>query len=787
MGLGYRGTFTLCIDNTVTYDYVAGAIELTNLNNWCSANAAYTTINATADGLKGSCWENGPNYTRWFKFTAISPNVTLQMKVAGAEGTLQHPNIALWQADAVTQVGCTKRINATTDISLSSTALVVGNTYYISCDNYMGSWYKGTFSLCIDNVDTDYYSIADGAWNDGNNWSIVSHVGPAAASYPNVGDVAHIQDNTINITTPEVAAEVNLNVNALTTLLNINGGSLAISGQLNLTNTGNNFDGSILVQGTGSLIVNDAATFTRNGGANAFGLAVETGSSVTINKNFEWISTGGTVTNSTLTLNGSGALIVGQDLIFNHTGGMKMFTQLNNTSTLTASRDISFIAGADNLVEMELNNSSSLRIKRNVLRGTSSYGKLTCNNNTTVIYNGTANSQLVGAGGSGTGDTFTYQNLTFDNTHITIPQLILTGGNLIVQKQLVFANGIVKSTPTNMLVVNDSTSTFLGSATSYVYGPLKKIGTSAYTFHVGKAGKYAPISISAPSVATDYFTAEYFNTNSTPTYNTALHDVSINHVSKSEYWILDRVGTSNVNVTLSWDNSRSGLIDTISKLVVARWDGSTWKDHGNGGTTGNTSAGTIISSASITSFSPFTLASITIANPLPITLISFDATLIKNNVWLVWKTQTEINNDYFTLERSSNLENWETIKEVNGAGNSNTTLGYSTVDQKPLDGVSYYRLKQTDFNGAYSYSDIKSIKNNGFDNLTVYPNPIKDQLTIFNNLCDGCVVKIYSSFGQLMFEGKQQTINTYLWKNGIYELMLYNSKGKIVNKARIVK
>ena len=243
IGLGYRGTFTLCIDNQLTYDYVAGAVELTDLNNWCSANAEYTTVHATADGLKGSCWENGPNYTRWFKFVAVSPNVTLQMKVAGAEGSLQHPNIALWQSDAVTQVGCTKRINATADISLSSAALVVGNTYYISCDNYVGAGYRGTFTLCIDNVDTEYYSIVDGVWNDGNNWSIVYHNGPAAASYPNAGDIAYIKGNTITVTGTEIAAEINLSdTTSSTTNLTINGGTLTIAGQATMRNGGTNLD-----------------------------------------------------------------------------------------------------------------------------------------------------------------------------------------------------------------------------------------------------------------------------------------------------------------------------------------------------------------------------------------------------------------------------------------------------------------------------------------------------------------------------------------------------------------
>ena len=98
-------------------------------------------------------------------------------------------------------------------------------------------------------------------------------------------------------------------------------------------------------------------------------------------------------------------------------------------------------------------------------------------------------------------------------------------------------------------------------------------------------------------------------------------------------------------------------------------------------------------------------------SPLPVKLISFNANLLKNSVWLDWKTETEINNNYFTIERSSNIEYWESIKEVKGAGNSNSTLSYSIVDQKPLLGISYYRLKQTDFNGEFSYSNFAIINN----------------------------------------------------------------------------
>ncbi|MCC7332911.1 MAG: T9SS type A sorting domain-containing protein [Flavobacteriales bacterium] len=777
VGLGYRGTFSLCIDNTVDYDYSLGAIELTDLNNWCSANAAYTTINATPDGLKGSCWENGPNYTRWFKFVAVSPNVTVQMKTGGAEGNLQHPNVALWESDATTQVACTKRTSAYADVSMSSGALVVGNTYYISCDNYVGTSYRGTFSLCIDNVDTEYYSIADGNWNNPNNWSIVYHNGPAAASYPTSGDIAYIRGNSITVPTVEAAAEVIMNDSSYApTNITINGGTLNIAGKMSFTNSGTNLDQIIAVTVNGKLNINDNLTLNRAGGNNLFDLTVANGCSVTVNKDFIINSSGGGTNNNQVIINGNGTLTVNRDFLLTETGGIKTFIQMNNTSKLNAKRDIQITATTDNKIAFELNNTSTLSIGRNFKRGTPAYGILTSNNTSTVNYNGTMYSQTVASGGSGTGDVISYKNLVFNNTHITVPQLTISGGNLAVENQLTLTSGIVKTTSSNLLIMNNGTTTSGGSSTSYIDGPIRKIGTSAYTFHVGKGGFYAPIKISAPSVATDYFTAEYYNADPTPLYNTALHDVSINHLSTIEYWTLDRAGTSNVNVTLTWDTPRSGIIDTIANLVVARWNGTTWKDHGNGGTTGNTTAGSVISSAPVTSFSPFTLASTTTANPLPVKLVLFDANSTKNSVWLTWQTETEINNDYFTVERSSDLTNWETIKQVQGAGNSNSKLNYAAVDQKPLNGISYYRLKQTDFNGEYSYSDIRSINYNSIGDFTVYPNPVKDKLTIKSN-CKDCLVSIFSSMGQKIYSGSDFELDTKNWASGVYEVVIINNEG----------
>lgn len=109
---------------------------------------------------------------------------------------------------------------------------------------------------------------------------------------------------------------------------------------------------------------------------------------------------------------------------------------------------------------------------------------------------------------------------------------------------------------------------------------------------------------------------------------------------------------------------------------------------------------------------------------LPIELVSFNAIKNANRVDAYWTTISELNNDYFTLERSKDGLTFETVVTTDGAGSSNYILNYSETDFNPYDGISYYRLKQTDYNGSSSYSQVVAV-NYIFteDNLSVYPNP----------------------------------------------------------------
>ncbi|MCH8904722.1 MAG: T9SS type A sorting domain-containing protein [Bacteroidetes bacterium] len=107
-----------------------------------------------------------------------------------------------------------------------------------------------------------------------------------------------------------------------------------------------------------------------------------------------------------------------------------------------------------------------------------------------------------------------------------------------------------------------------------------------------------------------------------------------------------------------------------------------------------------------------------------VSLISFKAEQEEDYVYIFWKTASEKNNDYFTIERSLNGIDFEKIGTIRGERNSLEVVQYSLEDNNPLPGTIYYRLKQTDFDGNFSYFPMVTIdyKHDQKSGLHVYPN-----------------------------------------------------------------
>ena len=157
------------------------------------------------------------------------------------------------------------------------------------------------------------------------------------------------------------------------------------------------------------------------------------------------------------------------------------------------------------------------------------------------------------------------------------------------------------------------------------------------------------------------------------------------------------------------------------------------------------------------------------ATTLPITLICFKGRQLKNGSNLIeWSTSSEINNAYFTIEQSINAHDFNEIGVVNGAGNSNDQLFYQFSHDNPKEGINYYRLKQTDFNGDYSYSDIIAINPSSFDYEIVYSN---NYLSISSVSDKSFQVEIYDITGKIIYSNKinkSQKISTSKFDSGIY-------------------
>ncbi len=135
------------------------------------------------------------------------------------------------------------------------------------------------------------------------------------------------------------------------------------------------------------------------------------------------------------------------------------------------------------------------------------------------------------------------------------------------------------------------------------------------------------------------------------------------------------------------------------------------------------------------------------SSTLPVELVSFNLENQNDHVHLSWTTATELNNDFFDIQRTADLIQWETIGRVYGSGNSSSLIEYHFNDYHPLPTTSYYRLKQVDYDGTTSYSSIARIALKCFNDIHSYPNPAQDVLTV-NSCFDRRFIRIFNINGQ---------------------------------------
>lgn len=333
-------------------------------------------------------------------------------------------------------------------------------------------------------------------------------------------------------------------------------------------------------------------------------------------------------------------------------------------------------------------------------------GTFNCNDRA-VFFDGSANQNIAGT------NAVSLDYLFMQNTGpgVTLQRAVT------ITDTLHLSDGVITTTDANLLTMTSASamsSTLGGSTDSYVDGPMAKdfAATTLFIFPLGESGTYAPAGVTPTTTSATTYKANYALTDPDGAGYTGSNLAgTIDHVSAIEYWELSRTaGAADCALRLYYGSH--SVVDNSplnNTLLVAHWSSgdSEWKDEGSTTVSGDATSG-YVESGTITSFSPFTLASGDANNPLPVALVAFTAAPEDNVVALQWETHSELNNRLFTVERAAtaDMELVEVIGTLPGAGTTSERQHYELYDLQPINGWNYYRLRQTDEDGTNAWSHV---------------------------------------------------------------------------------
>ena len=439
-------------------------------------------------------------------------------------------------------------------------------------------------------------------------------------------------------------------------------------------------------------------------------------------------------------------------------------TATTNVTIPTGSANMPVIINAQQANNIAIQSAASLTL--NVAASQLSvFGNITNNGSFT-----NSNGKLIFTGSAAqTIPTGTYAKVQVNNA-----AGLTLGGAVTLNDSLVLTNGIV-SLANNNLTLGSTAYANTGSTTSYI----KTNGTgSAIINGIGTTGKTGNIAIPvgnasfnpivfANSGTTDNFTVRVIDSVTT-TYSGSTPTgakIIANAVGKS--WIINEAvaGGSNANITLQWNTADELTGFARANSYLAYHNGTIWMSNVAGAASGSNPY--TQTRSGITSFSAFGVGS---AGTLPVELITFNGKRVNEKAELNWVTASEVNNDYFIVERSSNNKTFTAIGEkVKGAGNSNTVNQYQVYDNDAIAFATqnaiqtiYYRLRQVDFDGTINYSKVISISATedavGFD-ASVYPNPFNGTIhvNVSTNTNEETHLEVYDLNGKTVYS---QTITT---------------------------
>ncbi len=431
-------------------------------------------------------------------------------------------------------------------------------------------------------------------------------------------------------------------------------------------------------------------------------------------------------------------------------------------------------------------------------------GTRSFNTGADYIYNGSS------AQVTGNGLPATVRNFTINNDR----DVTLTN-NFSVSSTLYLINGKIITSNNEISVTNTGSTAISGHSTrSYVIGSLRRSvnGSGIYDYPVGATFSYQLLTLTLSSTSGfSTIASEFVAGDPAPggLRTPILKDgAAYSKMLNMGYWRLEPnspLTSGSYGVALygsGFSNTADASSTNPSDYVTFKRpsSGNDWDVMGTRDVSKQfVLAGQIVTyNGGYTTFSHFGQG--TGGGTLPIKLMSFDADLNNGVVELNWKTAAEINNDYFTIERSTDGKKYTEILRQRGAGNSTQTLYYADKDETPSKGYNYYRLKQTDFDGHYSYSEVKTVRvkktNASVPDMKIesaYPNPFSENFKINFTMNKSATVDVIlmNVSGQVIAQEKFEAVdglNTYEFNSqselskGIYFVTLIYNDQKEVQK-----
>lgn len=330
-----------------------------------------------------------------------------------------------------------------------------------------------------------------------------------------------------------------------------------------------------------------------------------------------------------------------------------------------------------------------------------------------------------------------------------------------------FTNGILLASNVAHPLWFTSTATHSGvSDASHVNGYVVKEGTGSFTYPVGDGNSYQPIALDATSNATGVRVRYNMSDAGSHPFTGASPLLYYNTL---EHWDMTPITAATGRVTIFWDSYRNVGIGNTADLRVAHLSGNNWLNAGATNVTGTIGAGSVTSEI-INTWSPFTLGSMSITSTLPVSWLSVNGNLNASKQSAIHWRVNEYNVIDYQIEKSDNGINFRKVATIAGKGNGEN--GYTYTDPAALQHTTYYRIKQSDLDGKFSYSSVIKLTTNSITELIVYPTPFNESFTILSPVAQtASIISLDGKFVQtLQLKEGSNLVYTGLMSSGVYIL-----------------